>query len=123
MYACGLCGAFERLSDRPDRRGEVEVALDAEATLDADREQLLEARVAPLVAVRAERRDAVAEEEVVLSFGASFGDIERVAAGGIEELHDDLLLIAERALGAEGKARERRAHVGREKIHFETPFV
>lgn len=85
--------------------------------------RLVERGVAPLVAVGAERRDAVAVEQRVLIVELRFGDEERVAPRGKEILHDDDGIHAAAALRADGIARERRADVGREQVHERTPFV
>lgn len=60
-----LGGGAEKLADGAGGEWQMEIALDREAA-DAHGEQLRERRVAPLVAVGAEGRDAEAEEEKVL---------------------------------------------------------
>ena len=81
-------GALQRLADRTGRDRKVKVALHREAA-DAEVPELGERGVPPLVTVLAERREAVAEELRVVAVELCFGDIERVAAGREEILHDD----------------------------------
>src|SRR5215212_7031514 len=89
MWVCEVLGSTaEKLADGAFSDRKVKIALHREAA-DTETLELGERGVAPLVAVGAERRDAVAVEQRVLIVELRFGDEERVAARGKEILHDD----------------------------------
>src|ERR1051325_1482197 len=106
-------GAVQEIAHGPCRNRKQDVALDGE-TANADAAKLCERGISPLVAVFAKRRKAVAKQLRVIAVELRFGDIERVAASREEKLDDDHSIHAAALLRTKGKARKRRAHVGRE---------